>query len=65
MKQTVNFQWLINALHERGWDYGRIAQKLGCARATIYMLSKGQNQEPRYHLGAALVDLERRTRPRG
>ena len=60
----VNFQHLIETLHERGWDHGRIAQKCGCARATIYLLAKGENQEPRYHLGAALVDLERRTRKR-
>lgn len=60
----TNFQQLIADLNSRGWDNGRIAQKVGCARATIYMLAKGDNQEPRYELGRRLVDLERRTRPR-
>lgn len=61
---TVHFGKLISDLGARGWDHGRIAEKAGCSRAVIYQIAKGNTIEPRYNLGAALVDLERRTRPR-
>lgn len=60
----VNFQTLIEKLNRRGWSHARIAEKVGCSRPAIYRLADATNSEPRYHLGAALVDLERRTRPR-
>ena len=60
----VDFQALINTLMSRGWSGQRIADKIGCSRSYISNLRNGYNQEPTYTLGAALVDLERRTRPR-
>jgi hypothetical protein len=62
--KMTDFQALTRKLHDRGWSDQRIAQKLGCVRTAIYQLRIGRNKEPRYNLGRALVELERRTRPR-
>jgi hypothetical protein len=63
-KEVVNFQELMSDLQGRGWSTGRVAQKLGVNQSTLTMLAKRDGREPRYNLGAQLVDLERRTRPR-
>ena len=60
----VDFQALTTKLHNRGWSDEQIAQKIGCVRTAVYALRMGKNKEPRYALGVALVDLERRTRKR-
>lgn len=60
----MDFQELTHELNKRGWSDQRIAQRVGCVRTAIYNLRMGKNVEPRYSLGVALVDLERRTRKR-
>ena len=60
----MDFQELTSKLNKRGWSDQRIAQRVGCVRTAIYNLRMGKNVEPRYSLGVALVDLERRTRKR-
>jgi hypothetical protein len=61
---VVDFQQLTSDLIDRGWSIGRIAQKVEATPGAIRALADGRNKYPRYPTGAALVDLERRTRPR-
>ena len=58
----TDFQEVIAKLEERGWSKGRIAEKIGCSRPAIYAWAQGKNKQPGYDFGAALLDLERRTR---
>lgn len=60
----TDFRELLATIEKRGWSRGRIAEKIGCARSTVYALADGRNKQPGYDLGVAIVDLERRTRPR-
>ena len=60
----TDFQALVRKIRSRGKSLTWIATRCGCSKAAIAMLDAGRNAEPRYHLGKALVDLEKRTRPR-
>lgn len=54
----VNFQVLLKKLHNRGaLSYAEIARKVGAKDTTIVSLANGWTTEPRYNLGAALVEL--------
>lgn len=60
----MDFQRLVQDVMGRGWTGQRIADKVGCSRSYISNIRNGYNKEPTYSIGVALVDLERRTRPR-
>ncbi len=61
----MDFQQLVIDLSARGWGGSRIAREIGVTPSYISNLRTGRNKEPTYTIGRALVDLERRTRPRG
>jgi hypothetical protein len=55
---VVNFQVLLKKLHIRGrLSYAEIARRVGAESTTIVSLANGHTTEPRYNLGAALVEL--------
>ena len=60
----VNFQELVRQIESRGHSLGWIAMKTGAKQSTLSMIKTTPGREPKYSLGASLVDLERRTRPR-
>lgn len=58
--RAMNWTALIKELTARGCGYQKIAEHCGTSRGTIYDLESGRSGEPRYGLGAALVDLHKR-----
>lgn len=62
----VNFQKLIRLIRKRKRHYtmGWIADQVGIGLSTISEIKHKHGREPRYTLGAALVELEMETRPR-
>ncbi len=60
----TDFQQVTNDLLGRGFTIAELCEKTGAHESTIRALRDGRNREPRYALGVALVDLERRTRRR-
>jgi hypothetical protein len=66
MRKPLNFQDLIRKVRARKPSYTLewIAARCNVNYTTIHQLKSNIDRQPRYELGAALVDLERRTRPR-
>ena len=60
----TDFQALIRAIEARGHTLGWIAMKTGANQSTLSMIKHRPGREPKYSLGANLVELERRTRKR-
>lgn len=58
----TNFQQLITTIEGRGHSLGWIAMKTGANHSTLSMIKNTPGREPRYDLGAALVQLEKETR---
>lgn len=55
----INWQALLAALRDRGWQQKAICDRVGLAQGTLSDLSKARHGEPRYASGAALVSLYR------
>jgi transcriptional regulator with XRE-family HTH domain len=53
----MNFQRLIKKLVSAGWTQAEIAKKVGCSQANIARLLKDKEAQPKYSVGAALVEL--------
>ena len=66
MPKPVNFQELIRKIRKRKPIYTLewIANSCNVNYTTIHQLKSKPGRQPRYELGAALVALEKRTRPR-
>lgn len=66
MPKPVNFQELIGKIRRRKpcFTLEWIAQQCKVNYTTIHQLKSKPGRQPRYELGAALVRLEERTRPR-
>lgn len=58
--QAVNWKELIAGLIAAGWTQQRIAAACGVGQSTISDLAAGRAKEPRYRLGAALMQLQHR-----
>jgi hypothetical protein len=59
---VTDFQALIRMIEARGHSTGWIAMKCGVRTSTISMLKHREGREPKYNLGASLVQLEKETR---
>lgn len=66
MPKAVNFQELIRKIRARRAAYTLewIAERCNVRYSTIHQLKSNPGRQPRYQLGAELVALEKRTRPR-
>jgi hypothetical protein len=66
MAKPVDFQELIRKVRARKSSYTLewIAERCNVRYTTIHQLKSKPGRQPRYELGAALVTLEKRTRPR-
>ena len=53
----MNFQALITKLVESGWTQHEIAAEIGCSQANVARLLKVKGAEPKWSVGAALIDL--------
>jgi DNA-binding XRE family transcriptional regulator len=60
MQRKVDFQKLLRRIRKKtGWTYGTIAAHIEVNLSTLHAIERGESKEPRYHLGARLVELER------
>ncbi|CAM8658280.1 hypothetical protein MCEMIEM13_01503 [Comamonadaceae bacterium] len=50
-------QVIADIQREHKLTQGRIAAEVGCGQVTISELASGKTEQPRYNLGAALLDL--------
>lgn len=60
----MDWKAVVTALLSGGWTQVEIAQACGCAQSTISAIARGENKNPSYALGQALLAIKAKRRRR-
>ncbi len=57
MTMFPNWTAILEDLRARGWTQVKLAERIGCAQASISDLARGATTDPGYRFGEALLAL--------
>jgi len=59
MTHKINWQTTVLDLKSSGWTETKLAALCGCTQANINLMAQGLSKNPRYSIGAPLVELHK------